>query len=127
MTVWLSRQLIVAIHDEQLAEHGGSLGLRDDGLLDSALARPLNRAGYGDPDIAELGALYAIAIARNHPFVDGNKRTAFAALFMFLALNGAEFEPPEVDATLTVLRVAAGDMSDDEFIAWVRNHARVPV
>ena len=127
MTVWLSRQLIVAIHDEQLAEHGGSLGLRDDGLLDSALARPLNRAGYGDPDIAELGALYAIAIARNHPFVDGNKRTAFAALFMFLALNAVEFEPPEVDATLTVLRLAAGDMSDDEFIAWVRNHARVPV
>ena len=124
MTVWLARQLILAIHDEQLAEHGGAIGIRDEGLLDSALARPLNRAGYGDPDVAELGALYAIAIARNHPFLDGNKRTAFAALFMFLALNGMEFEPPEVDATVTMLRLAAGDMPDDDFTVWVRNHTR---
>jgi death on curing protein len=124
VTVWLARQLILAIHDEQLAEHGGALGIRDEGLLDSALARPLNRAGYGEPDVAELGALYAIAIARNHPFVDGNKRTAFAALFMFLALNGMEFEPAEVDATVTMLRLASGDMPDEEFSAWVRNNAR---
>ena len=126
MTVWLSRQLILAVHDEQLAEHGGAPGIRDDGLLESALARPLNRAGYGDPDIAELGALYAIAIARNHPFVDGNKRTAFAALFIFLAMNGMVFEPPEVEATMTVLAMAAGEMSDDEFTGWVRTHARLP-
>lgn len=126
MTVWLSRQLILAIHDEQLAEHGGALGVRDDGLLDSALARPLNRAGYGEPDVAELAALYAIAIARNHPFVDGNKRTAFAALFMFLALNGMVFEPTEVDATMVVLRLAAGDMTDDEFTDWVRTNALPP-
>jgi len=124
VTVWLARQLILAIHDEQLAEHGGAIGIRDEGLLDSALARPLNRAGYGDPDVAELGALYAIAIARNHPFVDGNKRTAFAALFMFLALNGMEFEPAEVDATVTMLRLASGDMPDEEFTAWVRSNAR---
>lgn len=124
MTVWLSRQFILAIHDEQLAEHGGALGVRDDGLLESALARPLNRAGYGEPDTAELGALYAIAIARNHPFVDGNKRTAFAALVTFLALNGMVFEPSEVDATLAVLRLAAGDMTDDEFTAWVRDNAQ---
>ena len=120
MTVWLSRQFILAIHDEQLAEHGGAIGVRDEGLLESALARPLNRAGYGEPDVAELAALYAIAIARNHPFVDGNKRTAFAALFTFLALNGMVFEPPEVDAAMAVLRLAAGDMDDDEFTAWVR-------
>jgi len=126
VTVWLSRQLILAIHDEQLAEHGGALGVRDDGLLDSALARPLNRAGYGEPDVAELAALYAIAIARNHPFVDGNKRTAFAALFMFLALNGMVFEPTEVDATMVVLRLAAGDMTDDEFTDWVRTNALPP-
>ena len=126
MTVWLSRKLLVAIHDEQLAEHGGALGIRDEGLLESALARPLNRAGYGDPDIAELGALYAISVARNHPFVDGNKRTAFAALFIFLALNGMEFEPPEVDATMGVLRLAAGEMSDDEFTQWVRDNTRLP-
>jgi death on curing protein len=124
VTVWLARQLILAIHDEQLAEHGGAIGIRDEGLLDSALAPPLNRAGYGEPDVAEPGALYAIAIARNHPFVDGNKRTAFAALFMFLALNGMEFEPPEVDATVTMLRLAAGDMPDEAFTTWVRTNAR---
>jgi death-on-curing protein len=126
VTVWLSRQLILAIHDEQLAEHGGSGGIRDEGLLESALARPLNRAGYGEPDIAELGAVYAIGIVRNHPFVDGNKRTGFAALFMFLALNDAEFDPTEVDATLAILKLAAGDISDDEFIEWVRANALVP-
>ena len=126
MTVWLARQLILAIHDEQLAEHGGTVGVRDDGLLDSALARPLNRAGYGESDVAELGAPYAIVIARSHPFVDGNKRTAFAALFMFLALNGMAFEPPEVDATVTMLRLAAGDLPDQEFTAWVRNNTRSP-
>ena len=126
MTVWLSRQFILAIHDEQLAEHGGALGVRNDGLLDSALARPLNRAGYSAPDVAELAALYAIAIARNHPFVDGNKRTAFAALFTFLALNATAFEPPEVDATMAMLRLAASDMTDDEFTAWVRANAQPP-
>jgi death-on-curing protein len=124
VTVWLSRQLILAIHDEQLAEHGGSAGMRDEGLLESALARPLNRAGYGEPDGAELAAVYAIGIVRNHPFVDGNKRTGFAALFMFLALNGADFEPPEVDATVAILRLAAGGMTDDEFIVWARAHVR---
>jgi death-on-curing protein len=124
MTIWLSRQLVLAIHDEQLAEHGGALGLRDDGLLESALARPLNRAGYGEPDVAELAALYAIAIARNHPFVDGNKRSAWSALVTFLALNGVEFSPPEVEATVNMLRLAGGDLSDDEFTAWVRLHAR---
>jgi death-on-curing protein len=122
----LSRELILAIHDEQLAEHGGSAGLRDEGLLESALARPLNRAGCDDPDIAELAAVYAIGIVRNHPFVDGNKRTAFAALFTFLALSGAEFEPPEVDATMAMLRLAAGDLTDDEFVAWVRASTRLP-
>ena len=126
MTVWLSHQLILAIHDEQLAEHGGALGVRDEGLLESALARPLNRAGYGEPDVAELAALYAIAIARNHPFVDGNKRTAFAALFTFLAFNGMVFEPSEVDATMAVLRLAAGEIDDEEFTAWVRANTQPP-
>jgi death-on-curing protein len=126
VTVWLTRQLILAIHDEQLAEHGGSAGVRDEGLLESALARPLNRVGYGEPDLSELAAVYAIGLVRNHPFIDGNKRTGFAALFMFLALNGADFEPPEVDATIAVLRLASGDLNDDDFIAWVRSHTRVP-
>jgi len=80
VTIWLSRDLILAIHDEQLAEHGGSVGLRDPGLLDSTLTRPLNQTGNSEPDTAELAAAYALAIARNHPFIDGNKRTAFVAL-----------------------------------------------
>ena len=120
MTVWLSRQLILAIHDEQLAEHGGALGVRDDGLLDSAPARPLNRAGYGEPDTAELAALYAIAIARNDLFIDGNKRTAYVALETFLALNGCVFPVSDADAALVTLAMAAGDMEDREFTDWVR-------
>jgi death-on-curing protein len=125
VTVWLSRQTVVAIHDEQLAEHGGAVGVRDEGLLESALARPLNRASYGDPDVAELAALYAIAIARNHPFVDGNKRTAYVALESFLELNGCEFPVSDRDAVIATLALAGGKMSDDEFTAWVRNNTRV--
>ena len=87
MTVWIGRELILAIHDEMLARHGGSSGVRDEGLLESALARPLNGAGYGDPDLGELAALYAIAITPNHPFVDGNKRAAFGAMVLFLGLE----------------------------------------
>jgi death-on-curing protein len=124
MTVWLSRQLVLAIHDEQLAEHGGAIGIRDDGLLESALARPLNRAGYGEPDIAELAALYAIAIARNHPFIDGNKRTAYVALETFLALNGCEFPVSDHDAVIATLAMASGSMPDDDFTTWVRNDTR---
>ena len=123
MTIWLSRQIVLALHEEQLAAHGGADGLRDAGLLDSALARPLNHAGYGAPDTAELAALYALAIARNHPFVDGNKRTAFAAMVLFLSLHGLELEAPEVEATVAALTMAAGEMPDAEFIAWVRAHA----
>ena len=126
MTVWLPRQLILAMHDDQLAEHGGATGLRDDGLLDSALARPLNRAGYGEPDVAELGAIYAIAIARNHPFIDGNKRTAWGALVTFLALNGVAFDPPEAEAAVTMFDMAGGELTDDEFVGWVKSHAVIP-
>jgi death on curing protein len=126
MTVWLSRRIVLAIHDEQLAEHGGAIGVRDEGLLESALARPLNRAAYGDPDIAELAALYAIAIARNHPFVDGNKRTAYVALETFLELNGCEFPVSDADAVLATLAMASGQMPDDEFTVWVRNNTRTP-
>nr|WP_294504642.1 type II toxin-antitoxin system death-on-curing family toxin [uncultured Rhodopila sp.] len=122
MTVWLSPQLILAIHDEQLAEHGGSTGLRDSGLLDSALARPLNRASYGEPDIAELAAVYALGIAKNHPFIDGNKRTAFVALEVFLRLNGCRFTVGDAEAVVMTLAMAAGELPDDEFTAWVRLH-----
>jgi death-on-curing protein len=126
VTVWLSPQLILAIHDEQLAEHGGSTGLRDAGLLDSALARPLNRAGYGDPDVAELAALYALAIVKNHPFIDGNKRTAFVALELFLRLNFCRFTVGDAEAVVITLAMAAGELPDDEFTAWVRMHTIHP-
>jgi death-on-curing protein len=124
VTVWLGRDLVLAIHDEQIAEHGGAAGLRDAGLLESAIARPLNLAAYGTPDIAELGATYALAIARNHPFIDGNKRTAYVALELFLALNGVAFPVGDAEATITTLAMAAGDIDDPSFIAWVRRHAR---
>lgn len=126
MTVWVSRALALAIHDEQLAQHGGAIGIRDEGLLEGALARPLNLASYGDPDLAELAAMYAIGIARNHPFVDGNKRTAFACMVTFIWLNGADFDPTEVDATLMTLRLAAGELTDDEFTTWVRSNTIPP-
>jgi death-on-curing protein len=126
VTVWLSQALVLGIHDEQLAEHGGAIGVRDDGLLERALARPLNHASYGEPDLAALAALYAVAITQNHPFVDGNKRTAFAAMVTFIWLNGGTFGPPEVEATVTMLRLAAGDLSDDEFVTWVRANTQAP-
>ena len=123
MTLWISDKLILAIHDEQLREHGGGGGLRDQGLLESALARPLNRAGYGEPGMAELAALYALGIARNHPFVDGNKRTAFGAMVTFLSLNGMELEALESEAYLATLAMASGEMPEEDYIAWVRAHA----
>jgi death-on-curing protein len=122
VTVGLSVELVRAIHDVQLAEHGGSSGLRDPRVLDSALARPLNRAGYGQPDIAELAALYALAIAQNHPFIDGNKRTAFVALELFLRLNGCRFTAGDADCVVMTLAMAAGELPDAEFTAWVRMH-----
>ena len=124
MTAWLSLRDVLAIHDEQLAEHGGAIGVRDAGLLESALARPMNRASYGEPDIAELAALYALGVVRNHPFVDGNKRTSYVVLETFLELNGATFPISDEEAVVTVLRLAAGELTDDEFIAWVRANMR---
>ncbi len=125
MTVWLSQKLILAIHDEQLRQHGGAAGIRDEGLLESTLARPLNRSAYGEPDITELAAVYALGIARNHPFIDGNKRTAYVALETFLALNGLTFPVSDADAVIMSLRMASGYISDDDFIAWVRENAEV--
>ena len=122
MTLWINRQLILAIHDEQLREHGGGSGLRDEGLLESALARPINRAAYGEPDTAELAALYALGIARNHPFVDGNKRAAFGAMVTFLSLNGLELEALEREAYVVTLAMASGEMPEEEFIAWLQAH-----
>ena len=124
MTVWLDKRLILAIHDEQLREHGGAEGVRDEGLLESALARPLNAASYGEPDLAELAALYALGIARNHPFIDGNKRTAYVALELFLDLNGIDLTASDAESTVAMLDMAAGELTDEEFTLWVREHAQ---
>lgn len=120
MTVWLARELVLAVHDEQIAEHGGASGIRDIGLLDSAMARPRDHAAYGGSDLAELGALYALAIAQNHPLIDGNKRTAFVALEAFLVLNGLELTASDAEATVMMLDMAAGAIDDGAFIDWVK-------
>jgi death-on-curing protein len=125
VTVWLTRDLVLAIHDEQLREHGGGEGVRDEGLLESALARPLNRAAYGGPDLAELAAAYAFDIARNHPFIDGNKRTAYVALEVFLALNGVRFPAPDAECVVMTLNMATGELAEEEFASWIRLHGKI--
>ena len=119
---WIQAELISAVHDEQLAEHGGGQGVRDANLLDSALARPEQLAHYGVPDAADLAASYGYGISRNHPFVDGNKRTAFVAVELFLLLNGHELVANDADCVMTMLSVASGDLSEAEFAAWIRSH-----
>lgn len=112
--------MLLAVHDEQIAEHGGPAGLRDAALLESALARPQQLAAYGQPDVAALAAAYGFGLARNHPFVDGNKRTAFIAIELFLALNGHELRATDVDCVSTMLDLAAGELSEDALAAWIR-------
>ena len=117
---WVDKRLLLVLHDESLAEHGGASGLRDEGLLDSALARPLNLLAYGDPDAADLAASYGLGLAKNHAFVDGNKRAAFLAVGLFLALNGYRLNASQTDATLTVMSLAAGEIDEAEFARWIR-------
>jgi death-on-curing protein len=121
--VWLDAAVLRAVHEEQLAEHGGAQGLRDVGLLESALARPLNLAADGAPDVADLAAAYGVGLAKNHPFVDGNKRTAFVAVELFLALNGIDLSAGDGDCVLTMLAVAAGQMDEPAFARWLRGHS----
>lgn len=121
--VWLDPRVIEAVHDRLLAEHGGAVGVRDPGLLASALDRPRNRAAYDEADLCALAAAYAAGIVRNHPFVDGNKRTAFMAAYIFLARNGLQLSAPEDEATRTMLALAAGDLTEHEFAAWLRTRA----
>ena len=117
---WVDKRLLLILHDESLAEHGGASGLRDEGLLDSALARPLNLLAYGNPDAADLAAAYGLGLAKNHAFVDGNKRAAFLAVGLFLALNGYRLNASQADATLTVMSLAAGEIDEAEFARWIR-------
>jgi death-on-curing protein len=120
---WLDRAALVLLHGESLAEHGGAPGLRDEGLQESALARPLNLSVYGQPDFAELAAAYGVGLAKNHAFVDGNKRAAFLAVGLFLALNGYRLKATQVEATLTMLDVAAGAIDEPTFANWIRSHS----
>lgn len=120
--VWLDAQVLLAVHDAQLAEHGGISGVRDIGLFESAVSRPQHMASYDVPDAAALAAAYGYGIARNHPFLDGNKRTAFVAMELFLMLNGHVLNANDVDCVMTMLAVAAGDIDEAAFADWIRKH-----
>lgn len=126
MVTWIERSLALAIHDRQLAEHGGKPGVRDPGLLDSALARPQQLFAYGDPpaDLADLAASLAFEMARNHPFLDDNKRTAHVCYRVFLALNHATLEAGGEDKYVNMLALAEGRLSEADFAAWLRRHIR---
>jgi death-on-curing protein len=120
--VWLRHDVVLALHDEQIAEHGGLSGIRDLALVESALGRQLNLAAYGNPDAADLAAAYAFGLARNHPFSDGNKRTAAVVALTFLLLNDVQFAITEAELVVMTLAVAAGDLSEDEVARWFRDH-----
>ncbi len=119
---WVSRRALELLHDDSLAEHGGASGLRDEGLLESALARPRQLVAYGSPDLADLAAAYGMGLARNHPFVDGNKRVALLAVGLFLALNGQRLVATQIDTTVTMFAVAAGTVDEPTFANWIRTH-----
>jgi death-on-curing protein len=126
--VWLHPEVLLAVHEAQLSEHGGAAGTRDAGLFDSAMKRPQNLDLYGlpdggQPDVAELAACYGYGISRNHPFIDGNKRTGFVAAELFLRLNGWVLQADDADCVLTMLKVASGDITQEAFAAWIRQHA----
>ena len=119
---WIDRRTLILLHDESLAEHGGASGLRDETVLQSALARPLHLVSYGSPDVADLAAAYGVGLAKNHPFVDGNKRAAFLSVGLFLALNGQRLVATQAEATLVMLDVAASAMDESSFARWIRGH-----
>src|SRR2546423_2761858 len=121
---WLDLDIVLDFHAEQLALFGGADGIRDLGLLESALARPVNKFAYGETNLAVLAAAYGFGIAQNHPFIDGNKRTALASLIVFLGLNGIEFDAPQEQTTAIVLSLAAGEIVEDIFARWIADHVR---
>lgn len=124
MIIWIEKPLATAIHERQLAEHGGGSGVRDESLLDSALARPKQRHTYGDPppDLSDLAASLAFGLARNHPFVDGNKRTAAVACEAFIMLNGGVLDADDLELYPQYLALAEGSLSEAEFAMWLRSH-----
>lgn len=118
---WLSIRAILLIHEEQLREHGGAAGLKDPGLLESAMMRPVNRRSYGASDVAALATSYAFGIIRNHPFVDGNKRTGFMAAYTFLGLNGHDLVAPDAEVVVATLGLASGEIDEPGYAAWIRD------
>ncbi len=121
---WLSRDVVLTIHSEQIARYGGASGVRDESLLDAALARPRNLWAYGSRNLVELGAAYAVGIVRNHAFVDGNKRTAFLAMYTFLVRNGLEVIASEAEVATAMLELAGGSLDEPSFVRWLREHTR---
>ena len=121
--IWVPLAAVIAIHDRQISRHGGAAGMRGRSLLEAGCARPLNQAAYGTPSLPELAAAYAYGIAKAHAFVDGNKRAAFLAVGLFLALNGYGLKATQADATLTMFAVAAGQLDEPTFATWLREHA----
>lgn len=119
---WLTVAMVADAHSEQLAIFGGPEGIRDQGLLESAVARAPNKWAYGERDLAALASAYAFEIARNHPFVDGNKRAAFTAIFMFLGLNAVRFRPVPAEATAAIMALAAGELDEDQLARWIRDN-----
>lgn len=121
--VWVEFELVLAIHEEQLAAHGGQAGVRDRGLLESALGRPRNQVAYGETAAQRLAASYAFGISRNHPFLDGNKRTSLVVAELFLELNGLELVATDADCVVTFLKLAAGELTEEELAAWIEGHS----
>jgi death on curing protein len=119
---WLTTEMVVAIHDEQLAIHGGSAGIRDRALLESALDRPRNKWAYESAELPALAAAYGYGIARNHPFVDGNKRAALLAIYTFLGINGIDFVVPEAEAAAMILSLAAGEVNEENLARWIADN-----
>lgn len=121
--IWIDLEVVLAIHDAQLAEHGGQPGVRDRGLLESALARPRNQFTYGEASMARLAASYAFGISRNHPFLDGNKRTSLVVAELFLELNGHALTASDEECVATFLSLAAGNLTEDELADWITAHS----
>lgn len=120
---WLALEEVVVAHERQISRFGGPAGIRDSGALESALDRPRNKLAYGETDLASLAAAYAFDIARNYPFIDGNKRAAFIALMMFLRLNDLRFAPPPAEAAAAILGLAAGEISEESLARWIRDRS----
>jgi death-on-curing protein len=120
--VWIDLEVVLAIHDEQLAEHGGQAGLRDRGLLESALGRPRNQFAYGEESIARLAASYALGFSRNHPFLDGNKRTSLVVAELFVDLNGFDLAATDAECVATFVQLAAGDLTEEQLAEWIAVH-----